>query len=321
MKQREQLPQYVQHKHGAFYYVRWNPTNKKVTWTHLGKTYPMMLRALSGHLTTKAIFMRDIINRYETEILSTKAYNTQKTHRWQLANLLYTFGDELPIKITSQEVYSYHDDRTQHGAPTAANKEVSLLANIFKFAIKWGCVPSGFNPASRLIKNKENPRKRYITDSEYDLLLKHTSGYVHNAIELAYLTGQRIGDVLKMKWADMTPNGIKVIQQKTKKELTVKLSPALSAVITRCKSNAVLGQTVIADSRGQALPYWRVREPFKNLVDKLVGSGKIPETITLHDLRRKAASDTPLESELLGNTRQTRERVYRAKPIVAEPVR
>jgi len=315
---KQKLPEFVQYKHGSYWYVRWNPSTKKVVWTVLGKTYPEMLKALSGHLSNQPILMREVLARYLNEVIPTKKRSTQKNQTYQLNKLVEHFGNDYPAKITTQQIYKFHDMRSTT-SPSSANKEMSLLSNVFKHALKWGVV--SINPAINMIRNKEKPRKRYVTHPEFDLLLHRTTGFLHDAIELAYISGQRIGDVLKMQWSDIAAKRLHVIQEKGGEELFLKLTPGLSAIIRRCKSKPVVGRTIICDRNGQQIRYGRLRKRLVKVVDKLVESGELASQINLHDIRRKAGSDLPLESGLLGNTLQTRERVYHVAPKVVTPVR
>lgn len=307
------LPKYVQRKHGAYYYVRWNPSARKVVWHRLGRTYPDMLRAFAQLEEGAGNFMRDVLERYRAEVSDKQSTNTRRQRDWQINNLIFSFGNMHPEFITSQHVYRYLDARSKD-APVGANREVSLLCAVFTKAIHWGYVTT--NPARGLERNKENPRRRYITDAEYTQILAASSGRLRNAIELAYLTGQRISDLLALHWSDVHADGIYFRQHKTGAELVVEMSGALEAVLARCKSGKIRGQTVLADSAGQRLNYWRVANPFRRLVRKL------GLDVTFHDLRRKAGSDAEEDSRLLGHIdRRTLERVYRVKPMRAKPVR
>jgi len=315
----KKLPKYVQFKSGTYWYVQWNPTEKRMKWRKLGKSEPEMYRALANTIEASAITMRDILNRYQTEVVVKQKLSTQKKREWQIKKLMNSFGDMLPNEVTPQHIYAYHAKRSQ-SVPVSANREMSLLHTVFRHAIKWGVITDK-NPAAGLFKNKEEPRRRYIEDWEYDLIIKYTSGYVRNALELAFLTGQRIGDVLKMKWSNISVAGIKVKTEKTGKEVTITFSDAVQAILNNCKSTNVIGQTVIADENGHNVSYNRLYYQFRLIVGSLLETKQLASQINIHDIRAKAASEIPLDSELLCNTRQTRERVYRRKSIVASPVK
>jgi integrase len=67
-------------------------------------------------------------------------------------------------------------------------------------------------------------RDRYITDDEYTRLIEAASPTLRVIINVPYLTSQRIGDVLKIKQSDISPDGITFIQEKTGKKTLARIS-------------------------------------------------------------------------------------------------
>lgn len=312
-----QLPKYVRQNHGAFYHVRWNSIAGKVIWTRLGKTYPEMLRTLASLEDSKTILMRDIIERYRTEISSKQSPNTQRTRNWQLDNLAYSFGKVEPSAVTPQLIYRYHDERSKT-APVAANREISLLNSIFNKAIRWGYVLT--NPARSLEKNKEKPRDRYVSDEEYEAVLKQAPKQVQLAMRLAYLTGQRFGDLVSLKWSQVDSNGIHFVQAKTGKKLLVSLSPELSKTLDECRERKVTSFYVLSDNKGQPWHLFTLGSAFRRTVLKCLKHGTLKTRFTFHDLRAKAASDS--DGELLGHAnKRTLHRVYKRKEEQVQPVK
>ncbi len=315
----DRLPPHVRISHGAYYYVRRDPATKRVVWRPLGKSYPQMLRAVANLHEDPHVLMCDVLERYRREISSAQSCNTKRQRDWQLDNLIHSFGEMPPSSVTPQHVYRYLDERTQT-APVGANREVSLLCAVFTKAVRWGYIAA--NPARGIEKNKERPRRRYVTDAEYQVLLAHANGHVRRGIELAYLTGQRVGDLLRLQWREVHADGIHVLQAKTGTALVIEPSPALNDLLKRCRAGRVQGQTILADERGQPLSYWRLAGRFRRMVQTLVAQGLLTEHVTFHDLRRKAGSDTDENSKLLGHLdRRTLQRVYRVKPERAKPPR
>jgi len=313
------LPENVHQKHGAFYFVKRNPETHKVVWTNLGRTYPQMLGALSNQLSDEPKHMRDIFARYQADILPTKSQSTQRNQGYQIEYLNEHFGDRIPSSITTQEIYKYHDMRSQV-SKSSANKEMGLLSTIMRFAIRWGDVTT--SPAENLQRNQEMPRTRFPSDVEYKLLLDNSNGFLRDAIEILYLTGQRIGDILKAEWADIQNGYLHVVQKKHHRDkpptvLDIEITPTLNAAIQRCKDKQIVGRTLICDARGQPVLYSNINKRFTALVEKL----NIQPKLTLHDLRRKAGKDAGMTSQLLGNTQQVRERHYNPGVKVVKPVR
>jgi len=54
--------------------------------------------------------------------------------------------------------------------------------------------------------------------------------------EMCYLTGQRIGDVLSIRLADISADGIAFKQEKTNARLLVQMTPDLEELIARIKA-------------------------------------------------------------------------------------
>ena len=316
---RHKLPKYIQFKHGSYWYVRWSAADKKVKWERLGDTYARMLIGLAERQDGDARTMDPIFDRYLREVASKKARFTFRARRWQIAVLKRSFGEMLPEAITPQHVYRFMDEYSAK-APISANSLVGLLRHVFVKAIRWGYVTS--NPAASIEKNPEPPRNRYITDAEYELLRQRTPDHVRRAIELAYLTGQRIGDLLVMRWSQVRDDGIHITQQKTGSKVIVERSLELDAVLDQCRQMKVMGATVLVNAHGRQFSYYNITNPFRKVVKTLMAEGLVTERLTFHDLRRKAGSDVDAESELLGHIdSRTRNRVYRVKPRRAKPTR
>ena len=63
------------------------------------------------------------------------------------------------------------------------------------------------------------------------------------AINLLYYTGQRISDVLKMRWSDINGDEMYVFQQKTKKEVYPPIHSALAEVLDATPRLSALGSS------------------------------------------------------------------------------
>src|SRR5579872_7365457 len=104
------LPKYVQFSHGAYFYVRWNPTERKVIWKRLGDTYARMLIQLAELQQDGAVTMADLIERYRLHPDNLKkSPNTRRQRDWQLDKLKASFGKMLPDAVTTRHVYRFLD--------------------------------------------------------------------------------------------------------------------------------------------------------------------------------------------------------------------
>src|SRR3546814_15499605 len=83
-------------------------------------------------------------------------------------------------------------------------------------------------------------------------------------MDMCYLTGQRIGDVLKIERQHLLDDGIYIEQQKTGKRLVVAWTPELRAVVERVKGlqGKVAHMQYLLGGRGEKIRrhtnVWRV---------------------------------------------------------------
>lgn len=82
------LPKYVQLKHGAYYYVRWNSATHKVTWARLARTYPDMLRAVAAMASDAPTLMRGVLERYRQKVSNRQSANTRRQRDWIKAGVV-----------------------------------------------------------------------------------------------------------------------------------------------------------------------------------------------------------------------------------------
>ena len=76
-----------------------------------------------------------------------------------------------------------------------------------------------------------------------NMALADLTGISRTVFYLAYFTGQRSSDILKMKWADIAGKEIHVVQDKTGAELWVPLHPDLQAELAITERR---GKTIVA---------------------------------------------------------------------------
>lgn len=112
---------------------------------------------------------------------------------------LYKFFDAPPApieQITPQHVRQFMDWRKD--APVRANREKALFSHIFNKAREWGYTAAP-NPCAGVKGFTERGRDAYIEDVTYKAVWDAADWPTRDAMDLAYLTGQRPADVLKMR--------------------------------------------------------------------------------------------------------------------------
>lgn len=101
--------------------------------------------------------------------------------------------------------------------------------------------------------------------------------------ELCLGTGQRIGDVLRMRWDHLESGGINVRQGKTGAQLWVPLTGPLRAALD---ATPKAGLTILTNPQGKPLPY-KTAQGLVMRVRKAIGA----DAYSIHGLRHSAAHE------------------------------
>lgn len=308
------LPPRVYMKGKVYYYV--SPENR---WIRLADNLPAMYRALSDILAAPPCApMERIFSRYESDVLPGKAAKTQQEYLRQLGMLRTAFGHMHPDDIRPPHVAGYLDKR---GAKIAANREVALLSAVFTKAIRWGLATS--NPCRGVERNKEKPDSRDVSDTEFFALYRMAPKHIRDAMALAYLTGQRQGDILKLTRGQLTPEGIFFQQSKTGKRLIVCWTPALTRAVNRAMRNA--GGTAslhwVIHKNGRPVTSNAFKKAWQTVMRRALESGEVAERFTFRAIRAKSRGDAT-DKRLLGHANpEAMARIYQRKPERVQPVR
>lgn len=161
--------------------------------------------------------MKGIFDRYVRDVIPKKGERTQKDNLAELKQLRPTF-DGAPIdSITPANIAGYRDART---AKIRANREIALLSHVFNMAREWGLTERE-NPCQGIRKNKEVPRDYYANAVVWDAVYGMAGPELKEAMDLAYLTGQRPADVIIMRSDDTEGDYFLVTQGKTGQKLRI----------------------------------------------------------------------------------------------------
>ena len=109
------------------------------------------------------------------------------------------------------------------GSPVRANREIATLSHVFNMAREWG-ITTKENPCQGVRKNREKPRDYYANDVVWAAVYSKAPQELKDAMDLAYLTGQRPADVLMMRKDDVEGGYLLVQQNKTGKRLRIRVN-------------------------------------------------------------------------------------------------
>lgn len=296
------LPRGLQIKDGRYYHVTTITPRK---WTPLGRDRAAALLAwakLEGTPPDESIRTFDVVaQRYERDVIPTKARRTQEDNRKELVKLRAVFGRMLIENIKPHHVRGYMDKRGEQ-AKARANREKALLSHVFNKAREWGYTDAT-NPCQGVKGFKEAGRDRYVTDAEFKAVWEKAGPTLRDAMDLALLTGQRPADVLKIKRVDIHDGALWITQNKTGAKRAIELVGELGALVERIRTRprVRVSPFLIQDDDGQPLGTFGLRSRF----DKARTLAGVE--FQFRDLRAKAATDTgdlAHSQALLGHTKR-----------------
>jgi len=291
MTRQNGLPRLVYLRHGRYYFVaiggQWLPLTRE------RDGLPAMYRALAN-LTDREAHrdcMPAVIARWlQSKVDAGDWRESTKPEMEHAAKLIgKRFADFTPAQVTAPVVFEYL--RPLSAKARTWNRHRSVLRQALSFAALEG-LRDGHNPCDDVPQKKLKPRRRIVTDAEVAAIKaafreKKRGGDAHCAmLDLCLLTGQRIGDVLRMRWQDVSDDGVLVDQGKTGAPLLIEWTAELRAVVDSCGRGRDRIGFLLVQSTGGPYTYAGVRSAWV----KALAKAGIPD-LNIHDLRGRAGAD------------------------------
>jgi integrase len=260
------------------------------------------------------ITFRYVADRYRAVVIPTKAIRTQKDNAKELKQLLAYFDDPpCPLEsIEPQDVNQY----IQWRLPTKvrANREKALLSHIWNFARAEGYTKLA-NPCAGIKGNREEGRDVYIEDEEFASVWNAGQQALRDAMDLAYLAGQRVADTRLMDERDMREGFLQVKQGKTKVKRRIAIVGELAALLDRIAARKatykVHSTRLVVGEHGQALSEWMLRTMFNKARE---AAGIAPDDFQFRDLRAKAGTDKTDSTDI----RQAQQQLGHSSVVMTE---
>lgn len=313
-------------KYGTYYYLDAGIVDGRRKEIALGTDYIEAVRqwadlTVSESKARESITFRHAAERYQREVLPTKARGTQELNLRELGSL-FKFFDDPPVpldEIDPVHIRQYLDWRVQStvqakieanaqrvklGRPplpvgktdgsVVANREKALFSHIWNFARSKG-ITNKANPCAGVKGYSEKGRDVYIDDDVFKAIHDAAELPLRDAMDLAYLTGQRPADVLKLSRADVKDGAVWIRQNKTGAKLRINVEGELAVLLDRMSSRKVMGLNLVNMSDGTPMTRFEMR----GALDRARASATLarPELadkikqFQFRDLRAKAATD------------------------------
>lgn len=172
---------------------------------------------------------------------------------------------------------------------TRANREISTFSVVFNYAREMG-LTNAPNPKQGVKMHSEKSRDVYVEDDVYSKLWEIAEPPLRDAIDLAYLTGQRPADVVGITDHDIRDGVLYIKQGKTTEKLRIQISLELQTLIDRIRARRnqykIVTTYLITNRWGKPVTTRAVSEWLRQ-ARKKAGI----EDFQVRDLRAKAGTD------------------------------
>lgn len=266
-------------------------------------------------LVASTITFRYVAERYLIDVVPKKSPATQKDNLREMKSLL-SFFDDPPAPLESirpQHVKQYLIWRTN--APIRANREKALLSHIWNYAREVGYTTLA-NPCSGIKSNREKGRSVYVEDELFQRVYEHASPGLRDAMDLAYLTGQRITDTRLINEKDIKDGELWMTQGKTGTKRRIAITEMLQALIERILNRKsalpIRNRQLVVNEEGAAMTAAMLRKRFD---DARMAAGVDKNSFQLRDLRAKAGTD---KAESSGDIVQARDQLGHTTVVMTE---
>lgn len=249
---------------------------------------------------------------------------TLDDYQGRLKRIKNSFNNIPLHEIKTKDIADYINKIVSNGNITTARLMRSILKDMFNEAMSDGVTDSNPVIATRVPRNKI-ARSR-LSESDYLAIYQsaviNCQPWVSMSMDLAILTGQRSGDIRKLKWDDVRDGFLWIEQEKTGTKIAIPLNisnsianKTLQLVLDRCKHELNGKESVLVSQRGDMLADKTIGKSFSLARDKsgLSWEGSPP---TFHEIRSLASRVYGIEksdefaNQLLGHKSMDMTRMY-----------
>ncbi|MFZ4480139.1 MAG: tyrosine-type recombinase/integrase [Rhodoferax sp.] len=256
---------------------------------------------LAQDKTKVVVTFKDLADKYAQEELPLKAKSTQATQRGDIKMLREFFGTpvDAPInQIKPKHIWALLE--WKKSTPTTANRLKRVFSHMFNKARQWGYTERE-NPVRGIEGFALGKREVDVSEAVYKAVWNVASEPLRDAMDLAYLTGQRPGDVLQFNERQIV-DGVFIIkkQSKTGTPLRIRVEgefgQLLERIAQRKSKYKVWCTSLTVNLQGLALTKHTLRNHFEPArAAAAAANPALAEEIKamwFYDLRAKAADDT-----------------------------
>lgn len=207
------------------------------------------------------------------------APGTKRDYQRYLNRLDNSVGARPIASITNDYLHAIRDKLKL--TPSAANHTMAVIGTLFRFAIGRRIVRA--DPTAGIGRLKGGDPYERWTVEDIAAFRASASPTMRLALDLGLYTGQRLSDVIALRWADYDGERIRLRQQKTGARLSIPAHPDLRAMLDAAARKA---ETILTTKTGLRFHPRVFSRDFRNA---RIAAG-LPDGLSFHGLRHTAAA-------------------------------
>jgi integrase len=218
-----------------------------------------------------------VTDYYRSPEFSNLRPNSQRAYRLVLDGLMEKHGHRLVRDLEPNKaraiIHAIGSNR-----PGMANLSISILRTLMSYAIKIGMRDS--NPITGVERYRQGSHHTWTEDELATYEARWPLGTRERlAFALLLFTGQRVGDVSKLKRSDIASGMVTLVQQKTGTPLAIPIHAALDRAMRAGPKNGVY---LIGDKYGRPI----AAASLSKLVIRAAAIAGLPDRCKPHGLRK-----------------------------------
>ena len=283
-----------------------------------------MFKTLLGKISNKYKTLNEWNGTYSLLVEAKELSDKTRANRLNYSNhILAEFGDRMISDIKPHEIALFIQELSKKH-PSTANRVFIQMKDMLNEAVSYEWINK--SPMEKLKSPRVRVARKRISMDDFKKLLEwskeHSPPWVCLMLLLAVITGQRRGDLHKMKFSDIWDDVLHVVQEKTGTKVGIPLGIKLDAlgltleqVVEMCKENAGDSDFLIRKSTGKQLSLasmsFRFEEAREGVFDSGYWDGTPPSLHECRSLSEREFREQGIDTkQLLGHSRQSMTDMY-----------
>lgn len=240
--------------------------------------------------------VNELLDRFVAERVPRLGSRSKKDYTRHIVVLREHFGIRRAMDLKPADIERFRD------VPKGRihrDRMISVLRSALSHAVKRGWLES--NVCSRVERVRSVRQARQLTDEEFEGAKKLATLPVQLVMDLAVLTGQSQGSILRLRWSQVhRDRGVILFRnnrtRRKDRKIEVRITPKLQAVLDRCEKLSHKKEFVVCSKKGGAYTSEGFRTNFQRLMKEWELTGN--DRFSFFDIQDKWKRDAARNSEL-----------------------